>query len=133
MPNLIKAKIDLAKIHGAKVLKKDNRIFIELTDAKLFEGKNGALYLDLAQFETEEDQYGNHWRISQDLPQPIRDAGTVDRGPIVGNGKNKTYGAANKPARSSATGSAGAKPTNSPAGPADNVDEDVPFACEKGI
>jgi hypothetical protein len=91
MPNLIKSNIDLAKIHGAKVVKKDADIWLKLTDSKLFEGKNGALYLDLAQFETTNDQYGNDWRISQDLPKELRDAG-VERGPILGNGKNKAYG-----------------------------------------
>jgi len=97
MPQLIKSKIDLAKIHGAKVLKKDGRTFIEVTACQLFEGKNGALYLDLAQFETTADQYGNDWRISQDLPKAIRESG-VERGPILGNGKNKQYGAQQQPA-----------------------------------
>jgi hypothetical protein len=90
MPNLIKSKLDLAKIHGAKVLKKDGRTFIEITDSKLFEGKTGAIYLDLAQFETTNDKFGNDWRISQDLPQAFRDSGA--KGPILGNGKNKAYG-----------------------------------------
>jgi hypothetical protein len=89
MPNLIKAKVDLAKIHGAKVLKKDGRTFLELTDAKLFEGKNGALYLDLAMFETPGHEYGD-WRISQDVPQAFRESGV--KGAILGNGKNKSYG-----------------------------------------
>jgi len=89
MPKLIKSKLDLAKIHGAKVLKKDGRTFIEITDSKLFKGKNGAIYLDLAQFETTNDKFGNDWRISQDLPQAFRESG--ERGPILGNGKNKDY------------------------------------------
>jgi hypothetical protein len=90
MPNLIKAKIDLAKIHGAKVHKKADRTFIEITESRLFEGKTGAIYLDLAQFETANDKFGNDWRISQDLPQAFRDSGA--KGPILGNGKNKAYG-----------------------------------------
>ena len=100
MPTLIKSKIDLAKIHGAKVLKKDGRIFVEVTDSKLFEGKNGALYLDVAMFETPGHQYGD-WLISQDLPQAFR--GTDAKGAILGNGKNKEYGqpAAQQPHRQS--------------------------------
>jgi len=50
--------------------------------------------------------------------------------PIIGSATDRSH---NQRAPSIATGSAGAKPTHSPAGPADNVDEDVPFACEKGI
>ncbi len=41
MANLITAKLDLAKIHGAKVLKKDGRTFIEVTASQLFRGKTG--------------------------------------------------------------------------------------------
>ena len=96
MPDIIKAKIDLAKIHGAKVLRKDGRTFIELTDSQLYEGKNGALYLDAALFETPTDQFGNSHRITQDLAKPLRDAG--QRGPILGNAKVQGYGAP-KPAQ----------------------------------
>jgi hypothetical protein len=64
----IKAKIDVTKI-----LKQ-----------YLFEGKKGK-YLDIVLFETPEDQYGNDYRVSQDLPKEARDTG--ERGPILGNGK----------------------------------------------
>jgi hypothetical protein len=96
MPQLIKAKIDLAKIHGAKVLKKDGRIFVEVTASQLFEGKNGALYLDAALFPTPQSQYGDDWHITQDLPKALRDAG--QRGPILGNAKNKDFGGGNNSA-----------------------------------
>jgi len=113
MPELITAKIDLAKIHGAKVLRKDGRTFIEVTDCGLFEGKNGALYLDLALFATPGGEYGD-WRITQDLPKARREAG--ERGAILGNGKNKLRGQASAP-----------KPAPAPAQQADINDEDVPF------
>jgi hypothetical protein len=114
MPELLKAKIDLAKIHGAKVLRKDGRIFIEVTACQLFEGKNGALYLDAALFPTPQDQFGNSHRITQDLPRALRDAG--ERGPILGNAKAQTYGAPAAPAQ---------RPATPPPAPAE--DEDVPF------
>lgn len=114
MPDIIKAKIDLTKIHGAKVLKKDGRTFIEVTSSQLFEGKNGALYLDCALFETPQDAYGNSHRITQDLPRALRDAG--QRGAILGNAKIQ--------------GSGGPKPAPTPTPTAqngDSSDEDVPY------
>ena len=116
MTQIITGKIDLAKIHGAKVLKKDGRTFIEVTASQLFEGKNGALYLDLTLFASTNDQYGNDWRINQDLPRALRDGGA--KGAILGNGKNKTIGG----------GSPAPKPAASHgAAPDGNIDEDVPF------
>lgn len=90
MPIIIKPKIDLAKIHGAKVLRKDRRLFLELTDSHLYEGKNGALYLEMSLFETPADTYGNSHRITQDLAKPLRDGG--QRGAIIGNAKTTSYG-----------------------------------------
>lgn len=116
MPELLKAKIDLAKIHGAKVLRKDGRTFIEVTACQLFEGQNGAIYLDAALFPTPDDRFGNSHRITQDLPRAIRDAGT-ERGPILGNAKTKAYG----------QGSSAPKPAPAPAPQHDINDEDVPF------
>jgi hypothetical protein len=116
MPELLKAKIDLAKIHGAKVLRKDGRTFIEVTACQLFEGKNGALYLDAALFPTPNDQFGNSHRITQDLPRPIRDAGT-ERGPILGNAKAKAYG----------QGSQTPRDTPPPASAPPDDGDDVPF------
>jgi hypothetical protein len=116
MPTIIKAKIDLAKIHRAKVLKKDGRTFIEVTECHLFEGRNGALYLDAALFPTPGDQFGNDYRVTQDLPKAMRDSG--ERGAILGNAKNKDIG-----------GGGGQAPAQrpEPAPQHDNNDEDVPF------
>ena len=84
---MITGKIDLGKITGAKVLKKDGRIFVEVTDSKLFEGKTGALYLDLTLWDTPGDKFGNDWRIVQSVSQEARQRG--EKGPILGNGKNR--------------------------------------------
>lgn len=116
MPTILKAKIDLAKIHGAKVLRKDGRTFIELTACQLFEGKNGALYLDAALFETPADPYGNSHRITQDLAKPLRDAGA--KGAILGNAKATTYG---QPGASSPPSAP------KPAAPASDESDDIPF------
>lgn len=65
----IRAKINLSKL--------DKTAF--------FDGKSGK-YLDIVLWETPGDQYGNDWRVVQDLPRERRDAG--EKGEIVGNGKN---------------------------------------------
>lgn len=121
---MITAKADLAKVKGVKFLQKDGRKFLEITNAGLFEGKNGAIYLDLALFESENDPYGNDWRVCQSVSKEARQAG--EKGAILGNGKNVGQ------TRGSATGSTGGKPSHSPAGPAQD-DDSVPFACDKGI
>lgn len=116
MPPNSKAKIDLAKIHGAKVLRKDGRTFIELTACQLYERKNGAIYLELALFETPADPYGNSHRITQDLAKPLRDAKA--KGAILGNAKGTSYG---QPGASS-------QPTAPKPAPAASDDaEDIPF------
>jgi len=125
---MIIAKLDTTKINGVKFLQKDGRKFLEITDAGLYEGKNGAVYLDFVLFDTPDDKYGNDWRVCQSVSQEARQRG--EKGPILGNGKNKGQAQAQRP---TATGSAGAKPTHSPAGPADDTDSDVPFNYEKGI
>lgn len=112
MPTLIKCKIDIAKVHGAKVLKKDRRTFVEVTACKLFEGKNGALYVDFAMFPTSDDKFGNDWRITQDLPKELRNKG--EKGPILGNAKNKDFGGG---------GGASAPRSQAPV----NDDQDPPF------
>lgn len=113
MPTLINAKIDLAKILGAKVLRKDGRTFVEVTGAGLFEGRTGALYLDATLFPTPGHEFGDY-RITQDLPKARRDAG--ERGAILGNGKNREVGGGSTPPQRPA-----------PAPQSDINDEDVPF------
>lgn len=127
MPDIITGKIDLAKIHGGKVLRKDGRLFIELTDAKLFEGKNGALYLDLTLWPTPTSQYGDDWRINHDLPRALRDAG--QKGAILGNAKNKVVGGSSAPAAAPAYAPPAAPAPGRPAPglQTDINDEDVPF------
>lgn len=65
----IRAKINLSKL--------DKTAF--------FEGNSGK-FLDIVLWETENDKYGNDWKVVQDLPRERRDAG--EKGAIVGNGKN---------------------------------------------
>lgn len=118
MPIVIKGKVDLAKIHGVQVVKKDGRTWLNLDKAGLFEGKNGAIYLDFAMFETPDSKYGDDYRVTQDLPKALRDKGV--RAPILGNAKNKMFGEQAQPAQ----------PPASDPRPAPNVpsaDDDVPF------
>ncbi len=68
MPN-ISLKIDVTKVDKSK----------------LFEGKNGAKYLDILLMERE-DAYGNNYMAVQSVSKEERLAGK--RGAILGNGKN---------------------------------------------
>lgn len=54
---------------------------------RLFNGKKGAVYLDVTLLENRdgEDQYGNHFMIVQDVTKEEREAGV--KGPILGNAK----------------------------------------------
>jgi hypothetical protein len=57
--------------------------------ARLFEGKNGAKYLDLVVTELEEpDQFGNTMLIKQACSKEERQSGV--KMPIIGNGKELT-------------------------------------------
>jgi len=78
------------------------RIKINLSkvdEAAIFNGKNGARYLDLVVWENRDgvDQYGNSHRVDQDIGQDRRKAG--EKAPILGNGKTFGSGApSGKPA-----------------------------------
>lgn len=67
MPNIIRVKLDVTK-----VLKEH-----------LFNGKNGAKYLDVALLPVRESKYGETHVALQDLPRELRDKG--QKGPILGN------------------------------------------------
>jgi hypothetical protein len=100
----------------------------------LFEGKNGAKYLDLTLMENRNgpDQYGNTHMCVQDLGKERRLAG--EKGPILGNGKTIGTVQPSRPApvdeRSESTTvwnrppAGGASGVSAPA----SLDEDVPFA-----
>lgn len=73
---MITAKIDVTKIDKSK----------------LFQGKNGAKYLDIVLFETPDDKYGNDYRICQSVSKEERAKGV--KGAILGNGKKFSRNAA---------------------------------------
>lgn len=100
----IKLKIDLGKL--------DKTAF--------YKGAKGT-YLDVVLWETPDSQYGDDYRVVQDLPRERRDAG--ERGAIVGNGKNfgdSAKGNSTRPPKHGAT------PTK-PAPKADDDDSSIPF------
>lgn len=67
---IITVKIDVAKVDKAR----------------LFEGKNGAKYLDITLLGRDEpDQYGNDFMVVQQVSQQERQSGV--KGAILGNGK----------------------------------------------
>lgn len=57
----------------------------KIDKSHLFEGKNGAKYLDVVLIETPDSRYGNDYMAAQGLPKEARDAG--EKGPILGNAK----------------------------------------------
>lgn len=53
---------------------------------RLFEGRNGAKYLDAVMMENDQpDSYGNHFVIKQSISKEERMSGV--KGAIIGNGK----------------------------------------------
>lgn len=68
MPAII-AKIDVTKVDKSK----------------LFEGKNGAKYLDLVLIELTNDKYGNDYMVVQGVKKEERERGV--KGVILGNAK----------------------------------------------
>jgi hypothetical protein len=69
MPNLLTIKIDVTKIDKAR----------------LFQGKNGAKYLDLVCIPSPNDKYGNTHFVTQSVTKEERQGGL--KLPILGNAK----------------------------------------------
>lgn len=95
---------------------------IDVTKIKkehLFEGKNGAKYLNIVMWEGRDgvDSYGNSHMAVQELPKELRDAG--EKGPILGNAKE--FGGQSKPATQH-------RPRGGKTPPVDDYDDsDIPF------
>jgi hypothetical protein len=89
---------------------------IDLTKIRedwIFEGKNGARYLDFTIKDSKEIKWGQDLMVTQDVPKAEREAGTK-WGPILGNGKNlETDQQQSRPAPT-----AGSTPTSRPRPPA---------------
>lgn len=79
---IIAAKIDVTKIDKSR----------------LFQGKNGAKYLDVILIESKESRYGDNFMVTQAVTQEERKAGT--RGAILGNAKYLGRGPVNDSGRS---------------------------------
>ena len=58
---------------------------VKIDKSKLFEGKDGAKYLDIVLIETPNDKFGNSHMICQSVSKEERQAGV--RGAILGNAK----------------------------------------------
>ncbi len=105
---MIRIKINLAKIDQTAV----------------FEGKNGARYIDLTLMENKQglDQYGNTHMCVQDLGKERRLAG--EKGPILGNGK--TIGTV-QPSRPTSDSGPVKTFMKEPPAPAATDDSEIPF------
>lgn len=85
----------------------------------LFKGEKGT-YLDVVLWETPDSQYGDDYRVVQDLPRERRDAG--EKGEILGNGKN--FGDSAKKAASKSAPPAKKPPVDPDL---DAPEDDIPF------
>lgn len=92
---MIAAKIDVNKIEKHR----------------LFEGKNGAKWLDVVLIATPDNKYGNSHVVVQSVTKEERQAGV--RGPILGNAKEVGGGNGNDRSAPSPRGK--------------NKDDDIPF------
>lgn len=109
---MIRCKIDVTKI-----LKEH-----------LFQGKNGAKYLDCTLVPSTNSQYGDTHFICQDLPKELRLQGK--KGPIIGNAKAlEPFADKPKPAASRRTPEQEANLVRKDSGPGSDFDDtdDVPF------
>ena len=88
MGKMILLKIDLAKVPGITVRpNQQGKIFLDVSDPRIFKGKNGAIYLDVVAFENDApDNFNNDWAIKPSQSKESRDAG--EKMPFIGNGKN---------------------------------------------
>lgn len=104
MSDIIRIKIDVTKIDKAR----------------LFQGKNGAQYLDATLLPSRNSQYGDSHMIVQDVTKEERLAGT--KGAILGNAKTLEK-RTDAPRQETETRTFINPPAAKPAGP----DEDIPF------
>lgn len=91
----ITAKINLAKLPKTVIIDKKGKsgdmirgIFIPIELNHLFEGKDGAIYLDTIAFEISNPQYNDTHMVKQSLPKDVRQKMTKeqqDNQPIIGN------------------------------------------------
>ena len=110
MPNLIYIKIDVTKIDKAR----------------LFEGKNGAKYLDLVCIPSPTGKFGDTHFITQSCSKEERQSGT--KMPIIGNAKEQApRGHQSDPTPPRQEHAPIKPPHTSKPSPQENLDEDVPF------
>ncbi len=57
----------------------------KIDKSHLFEGKNGAKYLDIILIETPDNRFGNDYMVAQSVSKEARESGA--KGAILGNGK----------------------------------------------
>jgi hypothetical protein len=118
---LITGKVNFLKIPGVKLLEKDGRKFLEITEAKLYHGAKG-IYLDIVLIPTPGGRFGDYM-ICQSVTKEERQAGK--KGEILGNGdipEQQSRGGGQRQERSSQ------RPTSSGSTPADKAsDDEIPF------
>jgi len=82
---MITCKIDLKKLARIAPIKKDKNGGEWMDVSQLFHGSTGAIYLDVVLWDSENDKFGNDYRVCESLSKEDREAGT--KAEIIGNGK----------------------------------------------
>ena len=104
---LLKLKIDLLKVTGAKIINaKDGIEYLAIpikTSGMFYAGKGCYLDLDMRENRDGEDQYGNTHMLTISPTKEQREA--KERTPIVGNAKTLTFGERNQQQSAPQTGS----------------------------
>jgi hypothetical protein len=80
--SLIRGTIDLLRMAGVKLIEKDTRRFLEITNSRLFKGSKG-LYLNFVLKPTPNGPYGDYM-IVESLSKKEREANK--KAEIIGNG-----------------------------------------------
>ena len=99
----VRVKIDVTKIEKERLYKGQKGTYLDAT-----------CFIDI----NDEDQYGNHGFIAQDVTKEEREAGT--RGPIVGNVKVFYRDGLDAPQQAAPQQAA-------PGNAMDDIDSDIPF------
>ena len=117
MGKMIALKIDLSKVPGITVKpNSQGKIFLDVSDPRIFKGRNGAIYLDMIVFENDKpDAYDNDYAVKPSQSKESREAG--EKVPYIGNGKNL----GGRPQQRQ-------QPQSAPANrPTNEGDDDIPF------
>lgn len=85
--DLIAIKINLGKLPKSSIIERNGKKFLvaNISDTRLFEGKDGNVYLDGVAIPYKEKKYDDDYFITESVSQDERKAGT--KGEIIGTAR----------------------------------------------